>query len=133
MAKLIASWSKDPSTKTGTVIVRPDRTVATVGFNGFPRGMNDDPKLYAERETKYSRIVHCEMNAILTSRERMEGYTLYTHPFLTCERCAVHVIQAGIKRVVAPICPDHLIERWEPSFARSRSYFKEAGVEVTEY
>lgn len=38
LARLVATWSKDPSTKVGAVIVRPYRTVASVGFNGFARG-----------------------------------------------------------------------------------------------
>ena len=66
MAKLVASWSKDPSTRTGAVIVTPQKTVVSVGFNGFPRGVADDSRLY-DRPIKYQIIVHCEMNAVLTA------------------------------------------------------------------
>jgi dCMP deaminase len=132
MAKLVASWSKDPSTQTGAVIARPDRTIASVGYNGFPRGCDDAPALYADRETKYSRIVHCEMNAILSAREPMHGCTLYTIPFASCDRCAAHVIQAGIRRCVAPILPDHLLNRWGDSLATTRRLFRESGVELVE-
>lgn len=132
LAKMIASWSKDPSTKTGAVIVRPDRTIASIGYNGFPPGCNDDQELYADREGKYEEIIHCEMNAILSAREPLHGYTLYTYPFLTCNRCAAHVIKAGIKTVIAPVCPNHLKERWEPTFKKSRRYYSEAGVNVYE-
>lgn len=38
LAVFIGDWSKDPSTKVGAVLVRPDRTIAGLGFNGFPRG-----------------------------------------------------------------------------------------------
>jgi dCMP deaminase len=133
MAKLVASWSKDPSTQTGAVVVRPDQTIASLSYNGFAKNMSDDELMYADRELKYSRIIHCEMNAILTARERLDGYTLYTHPFLTCDRCSVHVIQAGIKRVVAPVCPVHLVERWQHLFDKSRAYYMEAGVVVDEF
>lgn len=132
LAKLVASWSKDPSTQTGAVIVRPDKTVASLGYNGFARGCLDTKELYENREVKYSRIIHCEMNAIISANESLKGYTLYTTPFLTCDRCAVHVIQAGIKRVVAPVCPPHLLERWEPTFVKSRAFYKEAKIEVQE-
>src|SRR4051812_43949974 len=91
MARLVASWSKDPSTKCGAVIVRPDKTVASVGFNGFPKGTNDDDELYADRETKYSRVVHAEQNALIFAREPLDGYTMYTWPQgfgPTCDRCA---------------------------------------------
>lgn len=132
LAKHVASWSKDPSTQTGAVIVRPDRTVASLGYNGFARGCDDSPELYADREKKYARIVHCEMNAILSAREPLHGYTLYTVSFLSCERCAVHVIQAGIRRAVAPALPEHLKERWAASVAATRALYAEAGIECVE-
>ena len=65
LAKLASTRSKDPSTKTGAVIVRPNKTVVSVGFNGFPQGMPDDEELYKDRDEKYSRIVHCEVNALI--------------------------------------------------------------------
>src|SRR5271156_3347902 len=102
MARYIATKSKDPSTQTGAVIIRPDGSPASFGFNGFPRGMNDAPELYADREKKYSRTVHCEMNAMIFARQDLKGGTLYTWPFASCDRCAVHMIQAGISRFVYP-------------------------------
>jgi dCMP deaminase len=123
----VASWSKDPSTKTGAVIVRPDRTIASVGYNGFARGCNDDPAIYAIRDEKYQRVIHAEMNAILSAREPLHGYTLYS-TLMTCDRCAVHIIQAGIRRVVAPPVPPDLMERWGPMIDRARRCFGEAGV-----
>lgn len=132
LARQISTWSKDPSTKCGAVIIRPDRTIASVGYNGFPMGMDDNPKLYDDREIKYSRVVHCEMNAILSAREQLRDYTLYCWPFLTCDRCAVHVIQAGIAQVVAPTCPSELMERWGEAFERTRAMYQEANVQVRE-
>lgn len=132
LAKLISTWSKDPSTQTGAVIVRPDKTIASVGYNGFARNMSDHEALYADRNIKYERIIHCEMNAVLTAREPLVDYTLYTWPFLSCPRCAVHMVQAGITRCVAPMCPEHLKDRWLGDLQRSRAYLEEAGVEVFE-
>lgn len=129
MAELIATWSKDPSTQCGCVIVRPDRTIASLGFNGFPRGMDDSPEKYEDRQIKLSRVIHAEMNAILTARETLVGYTAYIYPFSPCERCAVHLIQAGIKRIVCPELPKGK-EHWRESFEKSRQYFDEAGVEL---
>lgn len=131
LAKHVSGYSKDPSTKTGAVIVRPDHTIASVGFNGFPRGCDDSETLYADRSVKLSRVIHCEMNAILAAREPLHGYTLYTYPFCSCDRCAVHVIQAGIKRCVAPRLPEHLQERWGQSVDLTKTVFREAGVELS--
>lgn len=132
LARQVASWSKDPSTKTGSVIVRPDRSVASVGFNGFPSAMKDHPGLYEDRDEKYSRIVHCEINALIFSREPVRGYTLYTHPFMSCDRCCVQMIQAGITRMVSPRATEDQLSRWAKAFERTRSYCRDAGVELVE-
>jgi dCMP deaminase len=126
LASHIAPASKDPSTKVGALIVRPDRTVAAMGYNGFPRMIEDTAERLNDRELKYALVVHAEMNAILTAREPLHGYTLYTWPFLTCASCAKHVIQAGIKRVVAPYVEN---ERWAASFKASQDLYDEAGVQ----
>lgn len=82
-------------------------------------------KAPTQREAKLDRIIHAEMNAILFLKEPALGYTLYTSPFGPCNRCAVHVIQAGISRVVAPGLPP---ERWTESLDLSLKLFTEAGV-----
>lgn len=128
LAITVSAWSKDPSTKCGAVIVRPDKTVASLGFNGFPRGMEDKPEYYDERSEKYSRIIHAEMNAIIHAREPLCGYTLYC-TFCPCERCAVHIIQAGIKRVVIPDTSAFSNERWKEAAEKTTAYFEAAGVE----
>lgn len=133
LARHIASWSKDPSTQTGAVIVRPDKTIASIGYNGFPRKMPDLQDYYNNRQIKYSRIIHCEMNAILNATENLVGCTLYTYPLLSCDRCAVHVIQAGITTVVAPSIPDKIKDRWEEVINNSINYFNESGVKVRIY
>lgn len=127
MAEEVASWSKDPSTKVGAVIVRPDMTVSGVGFNGFPRGMCDHDELYADRETKYSRTIHAEVNAILNSSET-EGCTLYvTLP--PCTHCACIIIQSGIERVVCIPPSLDVLARWGDEFNKSKGFFDEVEIE----
>jgi dCMP deaminase len=133
MARYVATKSKDPSTKAGAVIVRPDHTLCSIGFNGFPKGMNDDPSILADREKKYSRTVHCEENAMIFSHdETVQGYTLYTWPFASCDRCCVSQIQAGIKRFVFPEMPPEKAGRWGNIMQLAQSYMREAGCEVVE-
>lgn len=133
LAKQVASWSKDPSTQTGAVLVSPDKKDVILGFNGFPSQIADDYRLDV-REEKYELIVHCEMNAVLNAKRDVSGYTLYTWPFISCTRCAVHMLTAGITRYVAPkpMTEDH-VKRWEPILAKTREVFEEAGVECIEY
>lgn len=133
LSKFVSTWSKDPSTQTGAVIVRPNRSVASVGFNGFPQYMDDTPELYANRDEKYSRIVHCEMNALMFCTDQdVVGYTLYTYPFMSCDRCFVHMIQAGIERFVAPSGTPEQLQRWGAAFDKVRKYAAEANVELVE-
>ena len=132
MAQLVSTMSKDPSTHTGAVIVRPDRSVCSVGFNGFPRVMPDNPEWYASREEKYSRIVHCEMNAMLFTNEVTAGYTLYTWPFASCDRCCVSMLQAGITRFVYPELPEDKKSRWEKPLKLTVQYIRESGMDAVE-
>lgn len=128
LAKEVSSWSKDPSSRVGAVIVRPDRTVASVGFNGFPRGVEDSQDVIADRDAKLLRTIHAELNAILAAKEPLVGYSLFVWPFQPCAQCAAAIIQSGIKEIYCPY-NDHLAqERWAESFKAALQMFDEAGV-----
>jgi dCMP deaminase len=128
LAQHIAQWSKDPSTKVGAVIVRPDRTIASMGFNGFARGVADLPERIADRPTKLMLTVHAEENAILSAHERVAGHWLYSSHF-PCVNCASRIVQAGIGRVIAMTTKEYM-ERWAESVANSRVVFAEAGIHM---
>ena len=132
-AKLKASWSKDPSTKCGCVLVSRDFRIISSGFNGFPRKMKDKKELYDNREEKYSRIIHAEMNAILFAKESLDDCIVFTYPFLPCDRCCVHLIQAGAGLFVAPKATGSSAERWEPLFIKTRKMLKECGIPYNEF
>ena len=135
LAKHIGTWSKDPSTQVGAVIVRPDKSIASVGYNGFPAGMPDDEELYADRAEKFCRIIHAEMNALNYSRDQShQGYTIYNWPFLPCisKGCFIHLVQAGITRFVSPQATDDIITRWGEDIMRVHAYAKECGVIIDE-
>ena len=129
LAKLVATWSKDPSTKVAAVAVRANGTVASIGYNGFPRGVSDNEDRYANREKKYAMIVHAENNALLNSRESLDGCTLYVTPLPPCTQCTAAIIQHGIKRVVIGQKND-VPEKWKEQSESSKTMFQEAGVTV---
>jgi dCMP deaminase len=130
LTKEIASWSKDNGTKVGSVIVRPDRTICSVGFNGFPRGIEDNPSAIANRDTKLLRTIHAELNAILSAKEPLNGYSIFVWPFQPCSQCAAAIIQSGIKDVYCPFT-DHLSnDRWSESFRSALQMLDEANVRV---
>lgn len=128
LAAHIGSWSKDPSTQVGAVIVRPDRTIASVGYNGFPRGVDDT---YTTRDDKLLRTVHAEMNAILSATERLDGCSVYVYPLCPCANCAAAIIQSGITTVVHPAMKPR--PEWEASFMATADMFAQAGVKMITY
>lgn len=132
LARYVATASRDPSTKVGAVIVRPDRTIASVGFNGMPRGMSDAPELYLDRATKLSRTIHAEVNAILNAAEPVKGYDLYVSALPPCAACALVVVQSGIRRVFYERPSEELAQRWADSLAQTRTVFGEVGIEMVE-
>jgi dCMP deaminase len=127
LARLVSTWSKDPSTKTGAALVAPDKRVVSVGFNGFPRAMYDKPEFYADRDTKLSRVVHCEINALIFAREPLHNTTLYTWPFMSCDRCVVQMLQAGVTHFVAPQPTQDQLARWGAAFIKTKAYIEECG------
>lgn len=131
MARHVSTWSKDPSTQAGSVICDDNRRILGVGYNGFPRGIDDDERL-EEKHTKYPLVIHAEMNAILNSTSDLKGSILYIWPLPPCDRCAVHIIQAGIKAVVTKAPSKEHEERWGEAMQRARDAFEEAGVFLLE-
>ena len=131
LAKHIAGWSKDPSTKVGCVVVGEDREIRSTGFNGFPRGIADDGERLHDREQKYPLICHAEENAIMHAARiglSLKGCVAYvTWP--PCTRCARSLIQAGVTEVVYPHGCE-VPERWAKDFDMSNDMMAEAGVRV---
>lgn len=131
MANLVSSWSKDPSSKVGAVVAK-EKFIVSVGFNGFPVGTDDHPHLYEDKEEKYPRIVHAEMNAILSAREDLTGASLYCTHF-PCSTCAGAIIQKHIQLVVFPQQNREFIERWSTPIKHTLRMFKEVGIRVYQY
>lgn len=129
MAKLVSTWSKDPSTKVGAVIVDPSNRLVSVGYNGFPKDITDNERLL-DRGKKYDIIVHAEVNAILFSNKTLKGCTMYTWPFQPCPRCAGLIIQSGIRRVVSI---KNRNPRWTEDFITAKQLLLEASVSLDIY
>lgn len=133
MADMIASWSKDPSSKIGAVIVDRKKRIVSMGFNGFPMGVVDSPDRYEDRGLKYQMVLHAEENAILSSRGSVENCIIYvTHP--VCSHCAAQIIQSGIAIVKTPLAARQtaMAARFKDSNDLSKIMFQESGVEYIE-
>jgi dCMP deaminase len=129
LAVLVSTWSKDPSKKVGAVVVRPDKTINSIGYNGFPRGVADSQQRLLNKDLKNLLVVHAEANAILNSRDsQLVGHTLYCTEFCCCS-CVGLVIQKGITRVVVPrLNPS---SSWYGNYLEARELLRETKVEIT--
>lgn len=117
IAKHVASWSKDPSTKCGAVLVRDDNTISSVGYNGLPKGVEDKPEYYSDRNEKYPRIIHSEWNAMQHCKDdKIDGHRVYAWPLPPCGQCTSSLLQKKIGEVVCQHPPEEQKERWNESF-----------------
>ena len=132
LAKLVSTWSKDPSTKVGAVITDRNNRVISLGFNGFPSKCIDHPDHYSDRKIKLEKILHAERNALIFSKRDLSDCIIYTYPFAPCATCASMIIQAGITTVIAPKMTDEIRERWQESLELAERMYNEASVEFVE-
>jgi dCMP deaminase len=128
LARHIAQWSKDPSNRVGAVLTRDNRIVS-LGYNGFPRGTKDDPKIYSDRARKHRRVLHAERNALSFARGNTEGCVIYSS-LAPCAPCTAQIIQDGVTRIVAPSPFDNedYLSRYYEDIEESQEMCTEAGV-----
>jgi dCMP deaminase len=128
LAEEVSTWSIDPSTKVGCVLIKNKRVIST-GYNGFPKNISDNFDRLLDREKKYEITVHAEVNAVTTAALHgvsTEGSIAYVS-FSPCSRCAAVLINAGISEVYVTggsIIPD----RWLSNFITASNLLAEAGV-----
>ena len=104
IASLSSLRSKDPSTQVGACIVDNNNKVVSIGYNGMPRGVDDNKIPWGHGEgldSKYLYVCHAEFNAILNTRNRsaLSGCKIYVTLF-PCNECAKAIVQVGIKEVI---------------------------------
>lgn len=133
MADIVSSWSKDPSTKVGAVIVDNQKRIISVGYNGFPRGVDDHQERYDDRPFKYSLVSHAERNALDNADVPLKDTTMFV-TLLPCSDCAKGIIQRGIKNIVVAPLPEKFSNYdWDTDIYKWKFtllMFKEAGVEL---
>jgi dCMP deaminase len=131
LAQAVGEWSKDRSRKVGCVIVDNERGIRAIGYNGFPRGVEDSFEARHSRPAKYLWTEHAERNAIYQAARMgvsLDGCTMYL-PWFPCMDCARAIVQVGIKRLVA-FQPDITDKQWGEHFVAALELFKEAGTSI---
>lgn len=133
LAREFSTWSKDPSSKIGAVAIsKNNQVVLSQGYNGFPRKIKDDYRLYI-KSIKYENIIHAEMNVIYNAVDNgisLAGSTVYVYGLPICSQCTSGLIQAGVTRIV--FCNVKNDQRWNDSFKQSLEKILEANIDYRE-
>lgn len=98
LAKVASQRSHDAQTKHGCVITDSQHRILGIGYNGFPRGL-DDAILPNTRPEKYSWIIHAERNALSNCLVRPENGVAYVTG-QCCNDCIMALWQEGVTKVV---------------------------------
>ena len=126
LASTFSSFSKD-RTKVGAVLVRPDKTIASSGFNGLVPGMDDELYL-KDRDFKNLIVLHAEENAIHHCKDQyMDGYRMYVWGLTPCGHCASVMSTKGIKQVLAVSAT--VSTDWNASCEAAKTVFAATGIE----
>lgn len=132
LAQIFSTASKDRFTQVGAIIVGPDDEIRSAGYNGFPRGVNDDVEERHLRPEKYLWSIHAERNAIDNAARAgtsTKGCRIYVPRLFPCPQCSGSIINCGITEVIT--CqPDLELAKWGEEFKRSIAMFEEAGIIV---
>jgi len=132
MAHTISERSKDPSTQAGAVIATPGHVIVGIGYNGFPKGVDNNTFPW-EREgsledTKYAYVCHAEENAIYNSNNKTHQCKIYCTLF-PCNECAKTIIQNDITEVIY----DSNKYSDQPAFIASKRMFDSVGIKCRQY
>jgi dCMP deaminase len=95
LAEVASKRSEDPYKKTGACVLRFDKSIAGLGYNGAPRGLEID---WSNRDERRKFVIHAEINA-LTHCKPNELWLLACD-LMPCSECMKTIAAYGIKRVV---------------------------------
>lgn len=133
-AKAAMGRSKDRSTRVGAVVIDDDFNVRISGYNGMPRGVDDDVETRHERPAKYLYFAHAEENCVAQAARvgvSIKGCTILLTSLFPCTTCSRLIIQSGIKRILAPGVTAN--DRWDEQGRVALEMLREAEVEVDYY
>lgn len=92
---------EDPYLQVGACCLRHDNSVASIGYNGAPPGIEID---WSSREQRRKRVLHAEQNAL--KYVRPGEVKLIAVTTIPCLSCLALIAAQGIKEVV-------YMEEWE--------------------
>ena len=127
IAKVVAQRSHDAETQHGCVITDVNHRILGLGYNGFPRGM-DDSSMPTTRPEKYPWMIHAERNALSNCLIRPDKGIAYVTG-QCCNDCIMALWQEGVETVVmAKNHGTHLFD--EEAKNRFDFFIKNSGMEI---
>ena len=120
LAKVASQRSEDPFEKVGACVLRHDNSVAGVGYNGAPKGVNID---WSNRDERRRRVIHAEVNALRYATPG-ECYLLACN-LLPCSDCLKMAAAFGIKKII--------FERFYDKDDSALELSKEFGIDLHHY
>lgn len=95
LAKTASIRSEDPYVKVGAVAVRYDYSIAGVGYNGAPSGIEID---WSNREERRHKVIHAEANCLRYCRPGEIFFLAVT--MQPCCKCITLIASYGIRKVI---------------------------------
>ena len=97
LASTASERSEDPYHKVGCCLLRADHTVAAMGFNGAPPGVDLPDETWADRDKRRIWILHAEANALRYVRPGEVTHMAST--MMPCTQCVLLAASYGIKEI----------------------------------
>lgn len=127
LAKVVSQRSHDIHTKHGCVITDRQHRILGVGYNGFPKGM-DDKSLPTARPDKYHWMIHAERNALANCIIRPDNGVAYVTG-QSCNDCIMSLWQEGVTTVI--MTEDHGTKLFdEEAKKRFDIFVSQTGIEI---
>jgi len=127
LAKVVSQRSHDLQTQHGCVITDRHNRILGLGYNGFPRGL-DDTLLPKTRPDKYPWMIHAERNALSNCIIRPENGIAYVTG-QCCNDCIMALWQEGVTRIV--MCEDHGTHLFDESAQiRFNTFVRMSGIDI---
>lgn len=97
IARAASYRSEDPYFKVGACVLRQDRSIISIGYNGAAPGVEIG---WDDRDARRGFVIHAEINALryCTPDQTKNGYMYVTHH--PCADCIKAIASYGIKKVM---------------------------------
>lgn len=126
LAQVVSLRSHDENTKHGALLCDQDHRILSLGYNGLPRGVNDD-EWPTTRPHKGPFMCHAEENSVLNSNGPVRGSDAYVTGW-PCLNCLKTLWQSGIKRVFYR--SDRSYRRLEEEREQRDFFIRHTGIEM---